>query len=571
MIVMAAQQQRGMMNVFPPLNIPTPILSLAVSAGDVWAGGVNGAARFDGQRGTWQPRSAGFPISRVAALLNGDGWLLAGGPEGIARSVDDGAHWQLAAIEGEFTPITCLAADPNKSVIFAGTLSGLLRSTDDGKTWDAITALAEIEIAALWWGKDQVLAATNEGIQRSEDGGTTWKAGEGVGGESVLTISALTDGRLIAVLDAGGLLISADGGRTWQPFTSVLPEEAEGAAIHCTAQGAVLLGTSNGQLYRSGDQGKTWNAVLDAFVFAFAETEGRLWAGATTGVLTSADDGLTWTLLPYPPTHDLDRIVTTQGRVYVAGEFSGLVCFAPEQGEWTLLPETPTPLTLLHAAPDGILYASGPDGLLKSTDSGETWQPIVRGFLGHIRHLALDNSGYGQAVTVTNRYFLRTLDGVTWKGANSPFEKLSAIGLAINAGNCIVVTYDPNTRLAQVCRSSDKGVSWECNEDFPVQIPFAATYSDPLLIGLDNSVIRIGEDGGWQMLQFGAGMTIRKFVGNANLIIGLTTGGLVKSADRGQMWQAWQPAELDQVRDIALTEADLYVLTSIGVVTIPLA
>jgi photosystem II stability/assembly factor-like uncharacterized protein len=561
------------MNALPPLHIPTPVLSLAVTDGGVWAGGVNGVSRYDVQQQAWQPRPVGFPISRVSALLRGDGWLLAGGTEGIARSTDDGATWQRSTIETDFTPITCFAVSPTASILLAGTLSGLLRSDDGGHAWNAIPTLEDVEIAALHWGADYVLAATNNGIYRSVDAGTTWQASTSAGDKSIPAITALADNRLIAMPDEGNLLVSTDGGIAWDAFATSLPADAQGSAIHQTKHGTLLLATSTGEVYHSADQGQSWAQVNEVFIFAFAEARDRLWAGTTLGMIISTDDGLMWSLLPPPPTHDLDRIIVAQDRVYVAGEFTGMALYDINAQAWALSSETPVPLSLLYATSNGKLFASSPDGLAVSTDHGENWEITTRGFLGHVSHLVLDPSGFGQAITTSNRYLLRTLDGNVWQGATSPFGNLRMIGLAINAGNSVVVTYDSNTHLAQICRSVDKGVSWECGEELPVQTPITTTYSDPLLIGVDDRMICIGEDGGWQMLQFGAGITIRKFVGNASVIVALTTGGLIKSADRGQTWQVWTPdgIALDQVRDIALTDADLYALTSSGAVTIPLA
>ena len=73
----------------PPILLPSPIMALAHGPDGLWAGGIGGVAWRPADR-AWEPRLSGLPLTAVAALTYADGWLLAGGAEGIARSGDGG-------------------------------------------------------------------------------------------------------------------------------------------------------------------------------------------------------------------------------------------------------------------------------------------------------------------------------------------------------------------------------------------------------------------------------------------------------------------------------------------------
>lgn len=119
-----------------------------------------------------QPGNRGY----LATYRTGDATaLVAVGPEGLVRSVDDGATWQPLAYPG--APLAGgVAAAEDGSVIYAATTDGLRRSTDQGQSWQE-TGFEGVALAlAVAPGTPMTVALVDEATRfyRSEDGGSSW-------------------------------------------------------------------------------------------------------------------------------------------------------------------------------------------------------------------------------------------------------------------------------------------------------------------------------------------------------------------------------------------------------------
>ena len=335
----------------PPILLPSPIMALAHGPDGLWAGGIGGVA-WRPADGAWEPRLSGLPLTAVAALTYADGWLLAGGAEGIARSGDGGLTWQLGKTESA-TQLTAIVASPRfakDGTALAATLGdGILRTTNAGRTWElANFGLEDFEVTALAWETgDIVLVGTASGLYRSPNAGRAWRVISG-GGLPVAALAFLPNGAVMAALEEDGLLRATDGGIRWTAHGS-LPTDTLATALLATPAGTLLLGTANHGLLRSTDEGETWNQVAQGVTLSLTSdsaNQGRLYAGTDSGLLTSVDDGATWQPEAMPPIHDLRRLLIVDGTPLVAGPQTGMVRYHSGAG-WETLPEHPSPLTAL--------------------------------------------------------------------------------------------------------------------------------------------------------------------------------------------------------------------------------
>lgn len=125
----------------------------------------------------WELRQSGN-WGYLATYRTGDQTaLVAVGPEGLVRSVDDGATWQPLAYPGAPLAGGVAAADDG-SVLYAATSTGLRRSTDQGQTWEE-TGFEGIALAlAIAPGQPDTVALVDVGTRfyRSPDGGASWPA-----------------------------------------------------------------------------------------------------------------------------------------------------------------------------------------------------------------------------------------------------------------------------------------------------------------------------------------------------------------------------------------------------------
>lgn len=241
-----------------------------------------------------------FDADHVLAVLQD------AGPEPKA-TWDGGKSWSVVDIglwgpgkweSGSFTEIVFSPYDQDLVLASAGAIDcykqpggcvsavghGVLRSSDGGATWSQ-TGLTGIQVNDLVTASENVAyaAASPDTIYRSEDGGQTWQVvAEGLASRIQLEPSPDRDVRITPILISiavdpsdpnrlfagfadGGLMISADGGQSWEisaagllPETSVVAVETDPAH-----PGVVYLGSPNSGVFCSTDSGRGWTALND--------------------------------------------------------------------------------------------------------------------------------------------------------------------------------------------------------------------------------------------------------------------------------------------------------------------
>jgi photosystem II stability/assembly factor-like uncharacterized protein len=277
---------------------------------------------------SWTRHRKPFPLnSRIQALavLPGEPrGVVAAGDTGVFASHDGGASWARVGAQGDLPTVWSLAVDPaDPATLFAGTRPAALhRSRDGGVKWERLPLETAKQCSI---GEPFVTRV----VVDPHDSRTIW-----VG------------------VEIDGVYRSRDGGETWTHVPGPGDPDVHDMAIAQTSPPRVLVST-NGELFRSDDDGAEWTAIgvkrnwplpyargvvvkADDPRVVFAGC-GQTTTGETGAVLRSSDGGDTWETLPLPArpnatmwglaTHPADagRIVafTLFGEVYVtedAGE-----------------------------------------------------------------------------------------------------------------------------------------------------------------------------------------------------------------------------------------------------------
>lgn len=176
--------------------------------------------------------------------------------------------------------LTALAVDPaSPGVFYVGTAQGLFRGTPEGG-WEAVAGsggidLAREEIAALALAPGEApalyAAGPRIGVVVSRDGGRTWQdAGAGLPVKDVAALAAGPGGTLVAWVRGHGLYRSGDAGATWSavdtgasgdsPVVALAVDPADPRRV---IMSMAQLGQTGweGRIYRSEDGGKSWAAA----------------------------------------------------------------------------------------------------------------------------------------------------------------------------------------------------------------------------------------------------------------------------------------------------------------------
>jgi photosystem II stability/assembly factor-like uncharacterized protein len=386
----------------------------------------------------------------VVALL-GFGGL--GGVGGAANA----ASPSLGALPPQAGIVKSFAFDPdNPEIVYALTIdhangalgSQVFKTTDGGANWRATPATG-----GDWVGFNQALAAdpqhpgtlyvgTSRAVQKTVDGGQSWRASKrGLllpprppSRTGWVTALAVDPGRT-NVIYAGSDRISrsSDGGRSWK--TVFPPHPSRYPPDHVSA--LAIAATQPETIY--------------AIIGEFANPSPTPSIGSTS-IYKSTDGGTTW-----------------QASTVVRGSVA------------------PTALAVDPRHPTNVYAAIGAD-VLRTTDAGETWQPIVDGLpfadtrgachclsQGGVRVLAVDPGGTGivYAALTQGGVYKTSNGGNDWVRAvdDMPFQTYAADGgLPLQTYAVAVEPTRPATIYASVqseidnvpriLRSNDGGRTW---------------------------------------------------------------------------------------------------------------
>ena len=283
----------------------------------------------------------------------------------------------------------CLAADPaDTSRLYCGTFdAGLWRSSDAGRTWRQAPGLGSRQVTAVAVsstervdGTGVVFAGTEPSmVFRSEDGGDTWEECTALAALRSarewsfpprphthhvrwITPDPTQSGRLFVAIEAGALVRSRDGGRTWEDRVPNGPYDTHSLAATTLAPDYLRSAAGDGY-FESLDGGVTWLQPEVGLEHRY------LWSVA----VDSRDP----------------RLVMVSG---ASGPFSAHRATGAESyvyrridaERWQRLDEglpDPQGTTVAVLASDparsGVFYAANNHGAFQSEDRGETWVEIV--------------------------------------------------------------------------------------------------------------------------------------------------------------------------------------------------
>ena len=544
-----------------------------------------------------------------------------GGKGEVYRSTDSGETWHLCA--GKL-PDDAIVSDiefagPGRSSVIVATTRGIYRSSDGGSSWEKAEGLPhdDVEELAVAPSQPSIVYATpkttardgqpwNGGVLRSDDGGRTWqlRASDlptrvGKSTEPSQMTSSMeqivvdpTDPDVVYVGDTAwvtaGVYKTTDGGLAWHrsayrdhdydSFTDYGWITQWGPSVTCltvspTNPNRLYFGTG-GQIYTTGDAGRTWEQrycrtfpdarftgtgleVTCLFDACFDPHQaGRMYlCYYDIGLLITEDNGATFRrafrgmkydgncFAVVPDPEDRDVVWATTGEW---ADNHGDVCRSRDRGAtWEVVgkPETGLPdgqtkvLRLDPNSPEGsrhLYVTSSGHGVYRSLDGGDSWQSIngdlppeaaaqVRGLVldprdaRHIRVALGGSPSKGAGIYETSD------GGTSWRKANRREEFADIQDFQSNPRDfetlyvCQREFYDraaepPVTRPGGLFRSTDGGVTWAQVFDYHFASCLTVNPRDPKVLYLGTTDHPYHDDS--------------------------VAAGLFRSADGGATWRA---------------------------------
>lgn len=256
---------------------------------------------------------------------------------GVFRSDDAGASWNHVGLEGR--RIMAIAASPTEAdLVWAGTEpSEIWRTRDGGGTWERIPGLEELPSSPDW-----------SFPPKPHTHHVRW-----------IACHPRVRGRLWIAIEAGALISTADGGRTWRDRVPGGPYDTHELAIHPDAPEMLRVAAGDGY-FESHDGGTTWSSPSDGLDVSYLRSV--VLARADIVVVSASSSPRT---------------------AYAAGTSDGRLYRRAGAGRWRRLatgwPDPPSTISpLLASAGRGQeLWAADERGLHRSKDEGLSWQQVA--------------------------------------------------------------------------------------------------------------------------------------------------------------------------------------------------
>jgi photosystem II stability/assembly factor-like uncharacterized protein len=465
------------------------------------------------------PEMKGQSIRALASAPSDGATLVAGTLKGVYRSSDSGAHWQLISSAGsqELHEVESIAIDPkDPKTIYAGTWHLAWKTTDGGTNWSnikegviddsdvfsiivdpkdpnvvyasACSGIYKSETAGARFQKIQgipstarrtrvlmqdpqhqniVFAGTTEGLYRTTDSGKTWI--RTTGPELIVNdvyISPTDSNRMLLATDRGGVLLSNDGGASFQPTNSGFSARQITSYVEDLRQpNTIYIGLVNdkawGGVFVSTNGGLTWthkNAGLEKHdVFSLGQaSDGTVVAGTRHGIYRLT--GETWS--------KVDRVSLVLPVVETPAEAKPAVtskkgAAARKTVAKTPVKKTPKPVekpfdgTVFAFTRDGDqLFAATSDGILKSTDSGQS-RTLAENPQGHVWYKIAASKSLVFASSLSTP-LLSSDSGKTWNSVVPPSGLTQITALEVDGFGGLWIGGREGVYL-----SEDKGATWQ--------------------------------------------------------------------------------------------------------------
>ena len=296
---------------------------------------------MDAEQGTMCP--ADLPSGRPTCLVGdplvpGRAWC-GTRKAGVFRSDDGGVSWRPVGLDGRL--IMALAASPARAeLVWAGTEpSEVWRSEDGGGAWEKSPGLEALPSSSEWSFPPQ-----------PDTHHVRW-----------IACHPTDPGRLWVAIEAGALVTTTDGGRTWRDRAPGGPYDTHELAVHPELPDTLRAAAGDGYC-ESHDAGGTWSAAREGLGVGYLRSV-AIDPGDPQVVIVSAASG--------PRT------------AYVGGRSDGRLYRRVGAGPWERVtrgwpdpPRTIAPLLMAGAAA-GELWAADERGVHRSDDGGASWRQVA--------------------------------------------------------------------------------------------------------------------------------------------------------------------------------------------------
>jgi photosystem II stability/assembly factor-like uncharacterized protein len=255
---------------------------------------------------------------------------------GLFVTGDGGETWEPAGLEGR--QVTAIAV--GAAVLYAGTEpSAVFRSDDGGATWHELEGLLRLPSAPTW----------------------SFPPRPDTHHVRCIVVGPLDPERIHVAIEAGALVRSRDGGRSWEDRVPGSPIDSHAIATHAAAPERLWAAAGDGW-FESQDGGDTWRSP-----------DGGLADGYCWGVAVDSANPEVVVLSAALGPRSAHQVSAAESRVYRredAGPWRRVEAGLPEPRGTT------TAVLAADPVRGGVFWAASNRGLTISEDDGRSWRSL---------------------------------------------------------------------------------------------------------------------------------------------------------------------------------------------------
>ena len=331
--------------------------------------------------------------------------------------------------------VYALKSDKNGNVYAAGYFIGIIRLKHNETTWELIhNGLVPYSAHEICFDNstNEIFAATNGGIYKSTNDGNNWLFyNEGVNlPMQVRSIAISKNGDIFAGTENNGIYLSTDDGNSWKTVNNGITDSYI-RKIKIDSKGNIYAGTINGLIFKSSNNGSSfeklefgntaqYSTISDLaissqdYILPIVDCNNTI---EKDTLIISKDGGNNWEKIYFPYNTRTSVIFDKNDNIFISN-FKTVYRSVNNGISWEEVLKQDNLISNFYVSKNNTIFAGYRfNGILRSTDEGNTWVNLTQGFSKDSEINCIISPDMENSIicgTTFNGYYVSNDSGYTW-------------------------------------------------------------------------------------------------------------------------------------------------------------